>query len=144
MRTGSRRIVGSSNRFMSSQRGPDRGIWIDAWTFGGMPPGEDGCISPNLIHVSEIRLTESQWTTPRGLHVADPVSKLRRLYPKARLHRRPRLAYWLVTIHGPCIGVCTPQELRSGVDYPRLTAQVRGGRVVAFWVPVFGQGDRAG
>jgi hypothetical protein len=97
--------------------------------------------SPNRIHVSEVRLTRPDWTTPRGLHVGDPASKLRRLYPNARLHRRPRLAYWLATTHGPCIGGCTPREQQVGVDYPRLTAQVRGGRVIALWLPVFGQGE---
>lgn len=117
------------------------GVRIDAWTFGGMPAGEDGCTSPGLIHVSEIRLIGNRWTTSLGLHVADPVSKVRRLYLRARFHRVPRRAYWLVTTHGPCIGVCTPTEQRTGVDYPRLTAQIRNGRVAAFWVPVFGQGE---
>jgi hypothetical protein len=119
----------------------DRGIWIDAWTYGGMPAGEDGCVSPELIYVSEIRLTGNRWTTSLGLRVGDPTAKLRRLYRRAQFHRVPRSAYWLVTRHGPCVGVCTQQEQRNGVDYPRLTAQVRGNRVAALWVPVFGQGE---
>jgi hypothetical protein len=52
-----------------------------------------------------------------------------------------RRQYWLVTRHGPCIGACSPEELRERVDYPRLTAQVRNGRAIAFWLPVFGQGE---
>jgi hypothetical protein len=115
------------------------GIWIDAWTYGGMPAGEDGCTSPNLIKVSEIRLTGNRWVTSLGLHVGDPVAKVRHLYPRARFHRVPRRAYWLVVVRGRCLGICTPAERR--VDYPRLTAQIRNGRVAALWVPVFGQGE---
>ena len=80
-----------------------------------------------------------------GLRVGDKTTKLRRLYPRAQYADRRtgyrRNEYWLVTRHGPCIGVCTPFEEAHGVDYPRLTAQVFGGHVIAIWVPVFGQGE---
>jgi hypothetical protein len=137
------RVVGSNNHVVA--RWPERGISIDAWTYGGLPAGESGCTSPDLIHVSEIRLTGKRWTTSLGLHIGDRTTKLRRLYPRAqywdRRTRFRRNEYWLVTAHGPCIGVCTPFEVAHGVDYPRLTAQVFGGRVIAIWVPVFGQGE---
>jgi hypothetical protein len=125
----------------------DRHIWIDLWTLGGMPRRETGCTRPDLIHVSEARLTDSRWRTWRGLHVGDSAARLRRLYPYAhydlgeRFDAPPRRQYWLVKRHGPCIGVCSPAEQRDGVDYPRLTAQVRNGQVIAFWLPVFGQGE---
>ncbi len=137
------RTRGSSNHVVATWA--DRGIWIDAWTYGEMPEGENGCTSPDLIFVSEIRLTDRRWTTSLGLRVGDRTTKLRRRYPKAVYHDRragaARSEYWLVTRHGPCIGRCTPYEQRYGVDYPVLTAQVRNGRVLAFWVPVFGQGE---
>lgn len=137
------RVVGSRNHVVA--RWPQRGIWIDAWTYGLLPAGENGCTSPDLIHVSQIRLTGRRWTTSLGLHIGDRATKLRRLYPRAqywdRRKRFRRNEYWLVMAHGPCIGVCTPFEEAHGVDYPRLTAQVFAGRVVAIWVPVFGQGE---
>jgi hypothetical protein len=123
----------------------DRGIWVELWTYGLMPEGETGCTSPDLIWVSEIRLMDRRWTTSLGVSVGDPTTKLRKRYPKALYEDRraggPRSQYWLVKRHGPCLGDCTPQEQRDGIDYPALTAQVRNGRVVAFWFPVFGQGE---
>src|SRR3990170_1065255 len=75
------RVVGSNNHVVATWG--DRGIWVDAWTYGLMPEDEDGCISPDLIHVSEIRLTDKRWITSLGLRVGDPTTKLRRLYPKS-------------------------------------------------------------
>lgn len=119
----------------------ERHIWISAWTYGAMPEGENGCTSPDLIYVSQIRLSDRRWTTSLGLHVGDSTAKLRRLYPKAKRRALRGGEYLLVSQRGPCIGVCSAEELRRGVDHPRLTAQVRRGRVTAFWVPVFGQGE---
>jgi hypothetical protein len=137
------RVAGSSNHSVFTWVA--RGIWVDAWTNGYMPEGENGCISPDLIHVSQIRLRDKRWTTSLGLRVGDRTTKLRLLYPRAQYYgRRERFRrneYWLVVNHGPCIGGCTPYEEQHGVDYPRLTAEVRQGRVIAFWVPVFGQGE---
>jgi len=143
-RPSSCRVVGSANHAVATWA--DRGIWIDLWTLGALPEGETGCLSPDLIHVSEIRLTGPRWTTALGLHVGDRTTKLRKLYPKAiyrdrRVNGR-RSEYWLVSVHGPCrIGRCSQFEQRYGIDSPRLTAQVRNGRVVAFWIPVGGQGE---
>ena len=137
------RLVGSGSHAVFTWS--ERGIWVDAWTYGLMPEGENGCISPDLIHVSEIRLRDRRWTTSLGLHVGDRTSKLRRLYPRAQYYGRRekfrRNEYWLVVNHGPCIGLCSEYDRQQGVDYPRLTAEVRSGRVVALWVPVFGQGE---
>jgi hypothetical protein len=138
------RVVRTPNHVVASW--PSRGIWIDAWTYGGMPEGEDGCISPDLIHVSEVRLTDKRWVTSLGLRVGDRTTKLRRLYPKSpyfeggRGFRRNQ--YYLVWNHGPCvIGICSANDLKYGIDYPQLTAEVKAGRVVAFWLPVFAQGE---
>lgn len=84
---GSCRVVGSSNHAIATW--PDRGIRVELWTYGGMPDGENGCISPDLIYVSEIRLTDRRWTTAFGLRVGDPTTKLRRLYPRAQYQYGP-------------------------------------------------------
>jgi hypothetical protein len=138
------RVAGRPNHVVASW--PSRGISIDAWTYGGMPEGEDGCISPDLIHVSEVRLTDKRWVTSLGLRVGDSTVKLRRLYPRSpyfeggRGFRRNQ--YYLVWNHGPCvIGICSAYDLKYGIDTPQLTAEVKTGRVVALWLPVFAQGD---
>lgn len=137
------RVAGTARHVVATWA--SRGIWIDAWTYGVMPAGENGCTSPDLIHVSQIRLTDKRWVTSLGLRVGDPTTKLRRLYPKSPYvpasQAWGRNHYYLVWQHGPCIGVCTPLEERSGVNYARLMAQVKNGRVVAFWLPIFGQGE---
>jgi hypothetical protein len=137
------RVVGKDNHVVATWA--SRGIWIDAGTYAVMPAGENGCMSPDLIHVSQIRLTDKRWVTSLGLRVGDPTTKLRRLYPKspyvAASQGWGRNQYYLVWQHGPCIGVCTRFEARYGVDYGRLMAQVKNGRVAAFWLPVFGQGE---
>ena len=122
---------------------PSRGIRIDARTDRELPSGKTGCGSPTLIHVSEIRLTDGRWMTSLGLRVGDPVTKLRRLYPRSPYARSGATARWneyyLVWRHARCTRNCTPQTRRDGVNYPRLTAQVANGKVVAFWLPVLGQ-----
>lgn len=143
-RPSSCKAVGSNNHAVVSWA--SRGIWIDAWTYGGLPEDEDGCVSPDLIYISEIRLTDRRWTTALGLHVGDPTTKLRRLYPKApyvsAAQAWGRNQYFLVWRHERCvIGVCSAYEQRHGIDVSRLSAQVKNGRVVAFWVPIGGQGE---
>jgi hypothetical protein len=141
-RPSSCRVVGSNNHAIATWAA--RGIRIELWTYGGMPEDEDGCISPDLIHVSDIRLTDRRWTTSLGLRVGDPTTKLRQVYPRAPYYaRKPGwpAQYLLVLTNGPCIGVCTPAEDRYGVDYSQLSAEVKNGRVVALLVPVGGQGE---
>ena len=143
-RPSSCKVVGSNNHVVATWAA--RGIWIDAWTYGYMPEDEDGCISPDLIHVSEIRLTDARWTTALGLRVGDPTTKLRRLYPRSPYEaagkHRSQSEYFLVWRHESCvIGVCSAYEERHGIDVSQLSAQVKNGRVVAFWIPVGGQGE---
>jgi hypothetical protein len=121
----------------------NRGIRIDSLTNRALPAARTGCSSPTLIHVSEIRLTDRRWVTSLGLRVGDTTSKLRRLYPRspyARARRgSSRNEYYLVWRHERCRGSCSPQARRQGVNHPLLTAQVANGKVVALWIPVFGQ-----
>ncbi len=94
-------------------------------------------MSPDLSWVSDIRLTGRRWVTSFGLRVGDPTTKLRRLYPQAPyLGWERRNEYYLVWRHDRCVFGCSANDLKFGVDYPRLTAQVKNLRVVAFWLPV--------
>ena len=121
----------------------DRGILIDARTYGGLPVDDDGCMSPEFSWVSDIRLTGRRWVTSFGLRVGDPTTKLRKLYPNAPyLGWERRNEYYLVWRHDRCVFGCSANDLKFGVDYPRLTAQVKNLRVVAFWLPVGGGASR--
>jgi hypothetical protein len=121
-----------------------RGIRIDSRTARALPRGKTGCSAPELMNVSEIRLTDRRWTTSLGLHVGDATSKLRKLYGRVLYARASRASsrneYYLVWRHGKCISGCTTAAKRNGVDYPRLTAQVKNGKVIAFRIPVLAQG----
>jgi hypothetical protein len=117
----------------------ERGIRIDSLSNRALPSGKTGCSSPRLIYVSEIRLTDRRWVTSLGLRVGDTIARLRRLYPRSPYVRTQRNEYYLVWRHARCTSSCTPQTRRRGVNYPRLSAQVANGRVVALWLPVLGQ-----
>ena len=122
---------------------PSRGIRIDSRTTRALPRGKTGCSAPELMNVSEIRLTDRRWTTSLGLHVGDATSKLRKLYGRVLYARANRASsrneYYLVWRHGKCISGCTKAANRNGGDYPRLTAQVKNGKVIAFRIPVLAQ-----
>jgi hypothetical protein len=113
-----------------------RGIRIDSRTERALPRGQTGCSSPHLARVSQIRLTDRRWVTRLGLRVGDTTTKLRKLYPNVPYVRASRNEYYLVWRHGKCIRSCTKAAKRSGVNYPRLTAEVKNGKVVAFRIPV--------
>jgi hypothetical protein len=117
-----------------------RGMRIDSRSARALPAGKTGCTSPSLIQVAEIRLTNQRWMTSLGLRVGDPVTKLRRLYPRSPYVRAragsSRNEYYLVWRHARCSGPCTPEARRRGVNVPRLTAQVANGKVVALRLPV--------
>lgn len=69
--------------------------------------------------------SRSAWRTAVGLRVGDSVARLKRLYPRARLHRAsgPWTGYWLVT-RRTCVEV-------GSLPFPGLLARVRDGRVTA-------------
>jgi hypothetical protein len=122
---------------------PSRGIRIDSRTTRALPRRKTGCSAPQLMNVAEIRLTDRRWTTSLGLHVGDATSKLRKLYGRVLYARASRASsrneYYLVWRHGKCISGCTKAAKRKGVDYPRLTAQVKNSKVIAFRIPVLAQ-----
>lgn len=115
-------------------------------TLGGFAEGEDACSAPASVYVYDVRLTGTRWRTSRGLQVGDSASRLRALYPRAKYfkeYRRPEFAraggsYWaLLRTTEACLGICeTPF-----VQVTRLVAEMEGGRVAAFIVPVGAQGE---
>jgi hypothetical protein len=107
------------------------GLTIQFYNLGG----DDAC-APASGRFLRATMRGNHWTTTLGLRIGDPVGKLRRLYPSARLRpgqRRVRpTGYWLVTRYSP-IGV--------GGAYPGLLAEVAQGRVRSFQVSYAAGGD---
>jgi len=117
-----------------------RGVRIRGVVSGSLPAGKTGCSAPALVRVAEIRLTDKRWTTGLNVHVGDTVQKLRRLYARTSFVRTTtapsRAEYYLVWRRVPCVARCTAQAKRRGINIPRLSAEVKNGRVVAFRLPV--------
>jgi hypothetical protein len=76
-----------------------------------------------------MRLFGSRWKTSKGLHVGDPVARIKRVYPRARyVSRPPQPGEWWLLI-----------ERRSELGIqPLLVAEVGAGRVIALRVPPAG------
>jgi hypothetical protein len=97
--------------------------------------GQDPCTARYGMFARAIMRGPS-WRTSKGLRVGDPVARLRRLYPAAKLHRGLRhfwpAGYWLV-----------PRGNRFGYagTYPGLLAETRGGRIASFVVRYQAGGD---
>jgi hypothetical protein len=68
------------------------------------------------------------WRTAAGLRIGDPVARVARLHPHAKLHHGsgPTAGWWLVTRHA-----C---ELGGYAPFPGLLARVSRGRISAFVV----------
>ena len=119
------------------------GIRVVTATLGGIDPGTTSCTYPKMP-VSNVTVTGKEWNTSFGLRVGDTVATLRSLYPHASFHARawgdssPRDSFWLVTQRTACLGDC---GAALSVTAPRLLAQTRAGRVVAFVFPVWAQGE---
>jgi hypothetical protein len=64
------------------------------------------------------------WKTDRGLHVGDPIARLRSLYPNASFHRGD--GWWLVAR--------TSCAAAGSQKFPGLLASVSGGKVGSFVV----------
>jgi hypothetical protein len=113
------------------------GFRINVTTFGYPGPNATPCNAPEAHWIDRITVTGSRWRTRSGLQVGDPISKLHRLYPKARRHQGWRAGYWLVAARDFCIGDCPTRF----VSVPRLIAKIKNNRVSAFVFHVGAQGD---
>jgi hypothetical protein len=97
--------------------------------------GQDAC-SARYGHFGRATMRGPAWRTTKGLRVGDPVARVRRLYPRAELHRGQRFfwpaGYWLVE---------RVDRFGTGGTYPGLIAEIRGGRVTGFHVRYQAGGD---
>jgi hypothetical protein len=132
------RLVGAPDHALAVWR--PLGVTVELRTYGSLRTGETGCTALGHIQVDHVRVTSRSWITALGLRVGDSTGKLRHLYPKARLRKFGRLprAYWLVTRWGSCVGLCDAPPLTT---LPVLLAEVRGGKVTAFYLHVGAEGD---
>jgi hypothetical protein len=107
------------------------GLTIDFYNLGGA----DAC-SPDGGRFSRAFLRGPHWMTTKRLRVGNSITKLRRLYPSARLRPGERYywpaGYWLLE---------RTSVIGSGGSYPGLLAEVSVGRVIGFQVRFPAGGD---
>ena len=79
-------------------------------------------------------MSGSRWRTAKGLAVGAPLSRLRRMYPRATYHTSSFYGsgWWLVT---------RTSHIGRTHKYPGLLATVRNGRVTAFRIAYAAGGD---
>ena len=107
------------------------GIRAEFTTLGGFPDGRDnGCNSPGFVLIDNALLTGAGWHTRRGLRVGDWLTRLRRLYPRAREHAD---GWWLQAGRS----VVSPPQ----VNYGQLRALVKRRTVRALVIQIDGEGD---
>jgi hypothetical protein len=100
---------------------------------GGARP----CRARRAVFLDNARAYGKQWQTGLGLRVGDPVSKLRRLYPRAKLRTygrgvAPARGWWLVV---------RTSQVPDRHPVPALLATGRRGRVTALVVNIHAEGD---
>lgn len=115
------------DRFDAVVRWSALGVAAEFATLGGFRAGGDGCSRPREIYLDHLAIASPRWTTARGLRVGDPVSKLLRLYPRARRHGS---RYWLITESNPAVGT-----------RPLFSANASKGRVASFLFIVQAEGE---
>ena len=96
------------------------GISVDFRTIGS--DRSDPCRAG--VAVAATITSRTAWRTAVGLRVRDGVSRVRRLFPRARVHAAAPDAGWWLVPRRACAEV-------GGAPYPGLLARVRAGRVAA-------------
>jgi hypothetical protein len=101
------------------------------------PGGARPCRARRAVFLDNARAYGKQWETGRGLKVGDPIGKLHRLYPQARLRTyargvAPVRGWWLVV---------RTSRLPDYHRIPALLAQTQAGRVTELVVNVHAEGD---
>jgi hypothetical protein len=88
--------------------------------------GNDPCREGGMVTAAA---TSTAWRTDRGLHVGDQITRLRRLYPRAkRVATPPYGGWWLITRR-----TCPTTGAQA---YPGLRARTSGSKVLALIVTV--------
>lgn len=92
-------------------------------------PGPCGAKNLDRAAWAGMRLFGSRWKTSKGLHVGDPVVRIKRVYPRSRYVSRPPQPgeWWLLLERRSELGI-----------QPLLVAEVGAGRVIALRVPPAG------
>jgi hypothetical protein len=86
--------------------------------------GGDPCHVGRIVTATA---TSTSWRTDRGIHVGDPVTRLRRLYPRAKhVATPPYGGWWLITRH-----TCATTGSQA---YPGLRARTSATRILALVV----------
>ena len=111
---------------------PESNLCTVRWETSGIDVGfswaTGPCLARNLSRArwAGMRLFGIRWKTSEGLRVGDPVARVKRVYPRARLVSKPPkpAEWWLVVERQGELGV-----------QPRLVAEVGAGRIIALRVP---------
>lgn len=111
---------------------PESNLCTVRWETSGIDVGfswaTGPCLARNLSRATwaGMRLFGMRWKTSEGLQVGDPVARIKRVYPRARLVSKPPkpAEWWLVVERQGELGV-----------QPRLVAEVGAGRIIALRVP---------
>jgi signal peptidase I len=108
-------------------RWPALGVTAEFTTLGLISKGGNACTRPREVFLDHLTITGGRWTTTLGLRLGDPLSKLLRLYPRARRHGS---SYWLITETNPAVG-----------SQPLFAVGTRRGHVASFLFVVQAEGE---
>jgi len=108
-------------------RWPALGLTAEFTTLGLLSRGGNACNRPREVFLDHLTITSGHWTTALGLRLGDAVSKLRRLYSRAKRHGS---SYWLITESNPAVGI-----------QPLFSAQTSKGRIASFQFVVQAEGE---
>ena len=102
--------------------------------FGGGPP----CAPTTPIQ--QLVITGRAWTTERGLKIGDSLDRVRELYPELQALLRPLRRVIRVPLRWAL--VLEPSQVGGPPNLiDRLSAKIRGRKVVSLTVSPYGAGD---
>jgi hypothetical protein len=105
------------------------GVTMVFGSYGLSPRGGDACSEPAAFYLDNAHISGRAWSTARGLHIGDPVSKLKRLYSSALPHN----GTWWIAIAQNRIGTTNL--------YPVVSVLTAHDRVTAFHFSIGAEGD---
>lgn len=101
------------------------------------PGGARPCRARGAVYLDNAHAYGKQWQTSRGLRVGDPLAKLHRLYPQARVRTytrgvAPVRGWWLVV---------RTSNLPDHHQLPALLAKTHAGHVTELVLNIHAEGD---
>jgi hypothetical protein len=110
------------------------GLRMVAANFGG------GSSCARSTRIQTLTITGAQWQTERGLKIGDSLDRARELYPELKRYRD-----WLGSNEKvwryDWVLVLEPSEITGPAGVDRLSAHIRGRKVVSLKVSPYGAGD---